>query len=198
MIYDIFKLHHSVCGGFIKLVQHLDCQKQCFSGIICHVHSHILALLKRKAGCRKETGIQKLNFFSGFFGFLFSLLFRFGNRQISQLFKDPGNWENNNDCCHIECSMDHSNTKGARCLFKKRKVDKSIQCIKNSHKRYCLYDIVVQMDQGCPLGILAGTRTGDQCCHTGSYILSHDNGDRRSITYYTRCTQRLQDTNRCG
>ena len=84
----------------------------------------------------------------------------------------------------------------SRSLVQDRRRKKRFACHKDAQKHHSADHIKTQMHKGRPLCIFARPCGGGQRRNAGSYILPHNNGNRRCIGDLPRSRQRLQNTNR--
>ena len=195
VIHILFHTDNAVNLFLIIILQVLQCKIQRISRFQCHLVRRISAKLHGKCGTLQKPLIQNCKLVR--FLILFTRFVRYG--LLRQLHQKIAKRIKKNNRTDVKNAMDCGDScRTCRLGQKFHSTQGHIDCIEY-HKKYNGSDqIKIQMDHGCSAGILAGSNRGDQCCGTGSDILSHDDRHCCAVRHDSGGTQRLQDSHRRG
>ncbi len=116
--------------------------------------------------------------------------------QIGQLLQQIRERKQQTGGKHIEHRMHHRDPIRLRCPLHKVKNNRPVQQIKQRHKHDRTDQVKIQMHDSRSSGAPRRPHGRQQRRHTGSDILSHDNGHRHTVGHRPGSAQRLQDTHR--
>ena len=153
-------------------------------GKLGHFGSSGAGTLHCHSGGVQQTVIQqsKLLFFRGI-----------GNGQDGQLFQSGGKRQQNDGSQNVEYRVHDCNAPSLNGGIHKGKVADGVEPIESEQEDAYTDDVEVQVHHSGPAGVLIRTHRGQQCSHTGTDVLTHDDGDGTAVGDDTGGAQRLQD-----
>ena len=153
-------------------------------GKLGHFSGSGASTLHSHGGGVQQTVIQqrKLLFFRGI-----------GNGQDGQLFQPGGKGQQNDGGQNVEHRVHDCNAPSLDGGIHKGKVADGVESIESEQEDAYTDNVEVQVHHGSPAGVLIRTHRGQQCGHTGTDVLTHDDGDGTAVGDDAGGAQCLQD-----
>ena len=182
------------CLFFTVIIDQIQSNIKCLSGIFLHVSCCISSLFHCKSRFFKETGFQDHKLLILFADFIFLVI---TDCKTGKFYKQIREWQPYQCCRDIKHAVSDRDRCRCRHLCHKRKMNSSIDHIEQNHEYHGSDQIEIQMDHRCTFCILIRSNCGQKCCHTSTNILSHDDRKCRTERYCASHTKCLQNTYGC-
>ena len=174
-------------GGVVGQCLHTGTEG--LSGDVGHLGSGLTAALQRNGGSAQQTLVQ--------LGSLFGDL-GIGDHLADQLLQQLAGGQQQSGTGHVEDGVADGNGEVGSALFQDGKVKQCSADHINDQADHGADDVEHQVNNCGTLCILGSTHGGQHCSHTGTDVLSHDDGNCSSQGDGAGGGQGLQDTDGCG